>query len=376
MKKIFYKFLRIFLSGVIVLFFTPINLQATRLKDMANFAGVRNNQLVGYGLVVGLNGSGDSTGSDVLKKTLGGALAKMGVGIDPSKLQVKNVAAVMVTASLPPFSKNGSTIDVVVSSVGDAKSLQGGTLLMTPLRAANQEVYAVAQGPLSVGGFSVESEDGTSSVSKNHTTVGKIPNGAIVEKEVDFGLDGKTELRLALNKPDFTTAIRVSSSINKFLNSKLAVPVDSGSIQITVPKRYLGKVVSLIANIEALDVQPDANARVVINERTGTVVMGEKVRISTVAVAHGNLSIQIEQKYETSQPQSLSLGQTVTNPDTDIYIDEASEKDRKLVLVPEGISIGEVIRALNAIGVSPRDLISILQAIKEAGALQGELVLI
>lgn len=346
---------------------------ASRLKDVSNFVGVRNNQLIGYGLVVGLDGSGDSTSSDVMKRSLGEALSKMGVGADPTRFQVKNVASVMVTAVLPPFAKNGSAIDILVSSIGDAKSLKGGTLLMTPLHGANQEVYAVGQGPVSVGGFEAEGAGGTS-VQKNHQTVGKISNGAIVEKEVDFGLAGRTELELALNQPDFTTAVRVADTINERVGSKVANAPDSGSVKIRIPKGYSNKIATLIAELEILEIQPDVAARVVVNERTGTVVMGEHVRVSTVAVAHGNLSIQIDQTYQVSQPNALSKGETVVTPETDITVGE--EKDRKLVLVPEGVTIGDVVRALNAIGVTPRDLISVLQAIKAAGALQGELVLI
>lgn len=351
----------------------PLSSHATRLKDIANFKGVRSNQLIGYGLVVGLDASGDSAGSDVMKRSLAEALAKMGIGADPSKFQVKNVATVMVTATLPAFSKIGSQIDVIVSSIGDAKSLQGGTLLMTPLRAANQEVYAVAQGPVSTGGYVAEAAGG-SSVKQNHQTVAKITNGAIVEKEVDFGLAGAKTLDLSLNEPDFTTAVRIADKINKYMEEKVAAAADSGSVKINVPKKFGSRLVNLIAKLETLEIRPDVTARVVLNERTGTVVMGENVRVSTVAVSHGNLSIQIDQSYEVSQPNPLSEGQTVIVPETEFFVDD--QKSRKLVLVPEGINIGEIIRALNAIGVTPRDLISVLQAIKAAGALQGELVLI
>lgn len=350
------------------------NAYASRLKDISNFRGVRSNQLIGYGLVVGLDGSGDSQNSEVMRRSLAEALAKMGIGADPDKVQVKNVAAVMVTSSLPPFSKMGSTIDVVISSVGDASSLQGGTLLMTPLRGANQEVYAVAQGPISVGGFEVSIEGQASSAKKNHPTVAKIANGAIVEKEVDFGLEGKSILQLALNEPDFTTAVRVSEKIDEFLEGNFSSPMDSGSVEVRVPSNYRSKVIQLIANLEVLEIQPDVAARVVLNERTGTVVMGENVRVSTVAISHGNLSIQIDQKFDVSQPTPFSEGKTVAVPTNEFFV--AEDQNRNLVLVQEGVNIGEVIRALNAIGVTPRDLISVLQAIKAAGALQGDLVLI
>lgn len=348
--------------------------EASRLKDIANFKGVRANQLIGYGLVVGLDGTGDSTSSDVMKRSLAEALSKMGIGADPDRFQVKNVASVMVTATLPPFSKVGSTIDVVVSSIGDAKSLQGGTLLMTPLRAGNQEIYVVAQGPVSTGGFQAEAPSGGSSVKTNHQTVAKITNGGMVEKEVEFGLGSSQKLFLSLNEPDFTTSVRVAQRVNAFLGGAFASPEDSGSVVIQVPKDYRQKVINLIANLEVLEIKPDTAARVVLNERTGTVVMGENVRVSTVAVSHGSLSIQIDQSFEVSQPNPFTSGNTVLLPETEFFVDQ--EKDNKLVLVPEGVSIGEVVRALNAIGVTPRDLISVLQAIKAAGALHGDILLI
>ncbi len=367
-------FLKRQLMMLLVLLLVPSLGLASRLKDISNFKGVRANQLIGYGLVVGLDGTGDSASSDVMKRSLGEALAKMGVGADTSRFQVKNVASVMVTANLPPFAKSGSTIDVLVSSIGDAKSLQGGTLLMTPIKAANQQVYAVAQGPISVGGYQAEAPSGGSTIQKNHQTVAKISNGGIVEQEVDFGLEGKHDLQISLNEPDFTTAVRMADKINDFLGSKYASATDPGSVNVQVPDKYAQRVTNLIANLEVLEVQPDVAARVVLNERTGTIVMGENVRISTVAVSHGSLSIQIDQSYEVSQPNPLSKGETTVIPETDFQVEE--DKDRKLVLVPEGVNIGEVVRALNAIGITPRDLISVLQAIKATGALQGELIII
>jgi len=367
--------MRILRTTILLLIFIYSNsASAARIKDMSGFKGVRSNQLIGYGLVVGLDGTGDSTNSEVMKRSLGEALSKMGIGADPSKFQIKNVASVMVTASLPPFAKTGSKIDVLVSSIGDAKSLQGGTLLMTPLRAANQEIYSVAQGPVSTGGFSAEAPAGGSQVKTNHQTVAKVSNGGIVEKEVDFGLDDLKTLELSLNEPDFTTASRVAATVNDFLKGKFASAEDSGSVTIKVPGSYSHKIVNMIANIESLEIQPDVAARVVLNERTGTVVMGENVRVSTVAVSHGSLSINIDQTYEASQPNALSKGDTVVLPETEFTVDDG--KERKLVLVQKGMNIGEVVKALNAIGVTPRDLITVLQSIKAAGALQGELILI
>ena len=297
-------------------------------------------------------------------------LSKMGIGIDPKNLKVKNVAGVMVTASLPPFAKVGSKINILVSSAGDATSLRGGTLLMTSLKAANQEVYAVAQGPITVGGYK-EVSAGTEA-KEGHPTVGKIINGAIVENEVDFGLSNLHKLELALNQPDFTTATRLMNRINSFLKGKYAKAVDSGSVTIKIPAKYKRSIVALTARLESLEIRPDITARVIINERTGTVVMGERVRISTVAIAQGNLNVQISQEFLVSQPEPFSDGETVVTSHSTIAVEEDGPK--QLMLVPEGVDIGDVIKALNAIGVSAKDLISILQAIDEAGALQGELV--
>ncbi len=343
---------------------------AARVKDIANFRGVRSNQLIGYGLVVGLDGSGDSTSSDVMRRSLGEMLSKMGVGIDPKNIKSKNVAGVMVTANLPPFSKAGSRINVLISSIGDATSLRGGTLIMTPLKAANQDVYAVAQGPVTVGGYAETA--GAEQQKQGHPTVGKILNGAIVEREVEFGFEKMDRLELALNEPDFTTATRLRDRINQFLEGKYAKTTDSGSVRIKVPRRYRKNIVSLTAQVEALEIKPDIKARVIVNERTGTIVMGENVRVSTVAVAQGNLSVTISQDYTVSQPNGFSLGETMTVPDTSLLVEE--EDPKKLMIVPEGVNIGDVVRALNAIGVSAKDLISILQAIDEAGALHGELI--
>lgn len=344
---------------------------AVRIKDIANFKGVRSNQLIGYGLVVGLDGTGDSSGSDVMRRSLGEVLSKMGVGIDPKLLKVKNVAGVMVTANLPPFAKSGSKIDVLVSSAGDASSLRGGTLLMTPLKAANQEVYAVAQGPIAVGGFSEEAAG--AAVKTGHPTVGKIMNGGIVELEVNYGLEGLDKLELSLNEPDFTTATRVKNKINSFLEGDFADAIDSGSVVINIPPKYKQSIVPMTAQVEALEITPDVAARVIINERTGTVVMGENVRVATIAVAQGNLSVKISQDFTVSQPSPLSGGETVVVPHTTLMVDD--EGPKKLMIVPEGVGIGDVVKALNAIGVTAKDLITILQAIDEAGALHGELIL-
>lgn len=343
---------------------------AARVKDLASFKGVRSNQLIGYGLVVGLNGTGDTSSSEFMQKSLGEALSRMGISANHKNFKVKNVAAVMVTAKLPPFSRKGSKIDVIISSIGDAKSLQGGTLLMTPLKAANQEIYAVAQGPISIGGFSVESNDNT--IQQNHPTVGRIANGAYVEREVELKLANMTKLNLSIHNPDFTTALRMATKINSLLKGKHAKAVDSGSVEIEIPRKFRRKIVQLIARVESVEVQPDTQARVVLNERTGTVVMGENVKISTVAVAHGNLTIQVTTEQQVSQPNMFSTGQTRVVPKTSILADTGDEGRIGIV---EGVSIGELVRALNELGVAPRDLIAILQAIKTAGALQAEIII-
>jgi flagellar P-ring protein precursor FlgI len=344
---------------------------AARLKDIASLRGVRVNQLIGYGLVVGLDGTGDDDKTEFTFQSLASMLKKMGIVVDVEEIDIDNVAGVMVTATLPPFTKAGTRIDVVVSSMGNATSLQGGTLLLTPLKAPNGEIYAVAQGPISVGGFNFGGAAG--GVQKNHPTVGQIPGGAIIEREVALDWDEKRTLAIALRKPDFTTVLRVTEAINNHLGMDLARAADAGTVQIEISEGFDGRVVELVSEIEAIEVTPDTIARVVLNERTGTVVMGEQVRISTIAVSHGNLSIVIREEAEVSQPLPFSDGETVVVPETELGVRESKSK---LIVVPRGVSIGEVVRGLNAIGVSPRDLIAIFQAIKAAGALQAELEVI
>jgi len=381
----------------LILFFTASSAEAVRLKEISSFKGVRNNPLIGYGLVVGLNGTGDSSNADFTIRSIINMLERMGIHIDRERInqiKPKNVAAVTVTATLPPFSKVGTRIDVLLSSIGDAKSLQGGTLLLTPLFGADRQVYALAQGPILVGGFAVTGASGTGS-QKNHPTVGTIPKGAIVEREVPVLVNEKKELILQLHSPDFTTAEKIKELINQTVKENVARCIDPGSLLIVVPEAFQNRVTEWIASIERLELNPDNVARVVINERTGTVVMGEHVRISTVAIAHGGLSIQVKEGFSVSQPPPFSPppprggsttvippgegtivapgGSTVVTPETSIT---AKEEGGALVLVQGGVNLGELIKALNAIGVTPRDLISILQAIKAAGALQAELEII
>jgi flagellar P-ring protein precursor FlgI len=344
-----------------------------RIKDIADIKGVRQNQLVGYGLVVGLNGTGDSDDAIFTIQSFASMLERMGVTVRPQDIEVDNVAAVMVTTDLPAFARSGSRIDVLVSSIGDAGNLQGGTLLFTPLKGADGQVYAIAQGPVSTGGFSAGSDSG-SGVQKNHPTAGRVVNGAIIEKEIASNFNSKQSLTLNLHRADFTTASRVAQAINIAFYDQIARTHDAGTIEVQVPEKYQGNTVALVTIIERLGVTPDTVSRVVINERTGTIIMGENVRISTVAIAHGNLSIEIKEDKNVSQPLPFSRGgQTIVTPESQVLVQEGNNP---IFLVESGVSIGEVVKALNALGVSPRDLISIFQALKAAGALQAELEII
>ncbi len=358
-----------FITIVVVFSATPA--QSARLKDVAFFEGVRSNQLLGYGLIVGLDGTGDKKGAVYTNQSVANMLNKLGMKIKPEDLSLKNTAAVVVTAELPPFSKKGSRLDVLVSSIGDAKSLQGGTLLVTPLKGPDGQVYAVAQGPVSMGGF-VAGIGGTS-VSKNHQTVAKVPGGAFVEKEVLFTLEGRRELFLTLRHPDFTTARRAAGKINSSFGGQMAIARDSGSVSIIVPAEYRDNIVVFISKVERLVVVEDTVSRVVVNERTGTVVIGKNVMISTVAVSHGDITVQIKADIEVSQPGAFSEGDTVVAVSEDI---EVFEKPASLVLLEQTVTLGEVVTALNEVGVTPRDLVAILQALKSAGAMQAELLII
>ena len=347
--------------------------QAVRLKDIATFEGVRPNQIIGYGLVVGLNGTGDKTGTKFTTQSLVNMLKRMGINVPPDQVRVKNVAAVMVTTDLPPFVKPGSKIDVLVSSTGDAGSLQGGTLLATPLYGVDQKIYAMAQGPVSIGGFAVAGM--AAGIQKNHPTVGRIVQGATVEREVPIRWADKTEMTIKLNRPDFTTAMRTAEIINKQMPLAEAKPLDASTIQFNVPEEMQDNLAVLVATLENIQVQPDAVAKIIIDERTGTVVIGENVRISPVAVAHGSLSIQVRETPQVSQPPPLAGpgARTVVVPETQVQVQEES---RQLLLVSPGPTISDLVKALNAIGVTPRDLIMIFQAIKAAGALHAELEII
>jgi flagellar P-ring protein precursor FlgI len=342
-----------------------------RIKDIVDFEGVRENLLVGYGLVVGLNGTGDTLASAVFtKESLIGMLERLGVNARDGRLKTNNVAAVMVTATLPAFARQGTRIDVGVSALGDSTNLLGGTLLVTPLLGADGEVYAVAQGNLQVGGFTAQGD--AQSVTKGVPTSARIPNGAIVEREIPFELASMKQIRLALRNPDFTTARRISRAVNAFIGESSARVTDPGTVELKVPNAYRNEVVELLTDVEQLRVEPDQIAKVVIDEQAGVIVMGENVRISTVAIAKGNLTIRITETPQVSQPQPFSnTGDTVVVPRTDIQVNE--DQDKKLGVLDKGVTLQELVNGINALGIGPRDMITILQAIKAAGALQAEI---
>ncbi|MES2729286.1 MAG: flagellar basal body P-ring protein FlgI [Pseudomonadota bacterium] len=343
----------------------------TRIKDIVDFEGVRDNQLIGYGLVVGLNGTGDSlNNAPFTRQSLIGMLERMGVSVRGENLNTGNSAAVIVTATLPAFTNQGSKIDVTVSTLGDAESLQGGTLLVTPLMGADAEVYAVAQGTIAIGGFTATGAG--QQVTQGTTTGGRIAGGAIVEKELNFKLEDLAELRLGLRNPDLTTARRIAQAINGFAGTALAYPENGTSVKIRRPESYPGSMVDLLTDIEQLPIQPDQMARVIIDEKSGTIVMGADVRISTVAIAQGNLTIKITETPQVSQPNPFAeQGTTVVVPRSDIEVNQGA--DTKLSVLESGVSLQELVTGLNKLGVGPRDIITILQAIKAAGALQAEI---
>jgi len=365
----------LFTSSILILFVFCSACLGARIKDIAELRGVRNNQLIGYGLVTGLAGTGDDLKKVLFtRQALYNMLVRQGITVNPEefdRIKVKNVAAVMVTAALPPFGKPGSTIDVQVASIGDATSLAGGNLLMTPLKGPDGKVYAVSQGPLTIGAFSFGGK--AAKAQKNHPTVGRITSGAIIERKSPgtFAADGT--LAYSLRSADFTTANNMSNKINEKYGSGTAFPMDSTTVKVIIPELHLENKVQFVASIEGMRIDTDSNAKVVVNERTGTIVMGQNVRLSTVAVSHGNLSLIIKESVDVTQPNPLALGQTVATPNTQIDI---IEDDGELMVVQEGVSIGEVASALNAIGATPRDLIAIFQAIKVAGAMHGELIVL
>ncbi len=340
----------------------------SRLKEVARLQGVRGNQLMGYGVVVGLDGTGDKDQTRFTQQSLANLLGRQGITVNPTQIKVKNVAAVMVTAELPPFAKPGTRIDVTVSSTGDAKSLAGGTLLMTPIQGPDGATYVVAQGALLVGGFSAGG--GGASVTKNHPTVGRIPEGGLVERAVAGDFNARPTLRYSLLEEDFTTAVRVVHAINEELGERAAKAEDSRTVEVKIPKDYEGRAVELVARLENLGVQLQPKARVVVNEKTGTIILGSEVKLGAVSIVQGGLSIQVTSTPLVSQPKPFSQGKTVVAEKKEVT---ATEEKGKNVNVEPGTSVGKLAETLNAMGVSPRDMVAILQAIKDAGALQAEL---
>ncbi len=355
-----------------VMAFAP-SAHAARIKDVVAFEGVRDNMLMGYGLVVGLNGTGDKLQNNAFtEQSLIGFLERQGVNTRGLQLKSKNVAAVTVTAKLPAFARAGSNIDITISAMGDAKSLMGGTLLATPLQGPDGNVYAVAQGPVTVGGFSASGESG-SNITKGVPTNGFIANGAIVEREIDFRLNDLASLKLSLRNPDVTTASNVSRVINQQVGPGVSTVEDPGTVVVTIPSAYQGDVIALLADIETLNVETDQPARIVVDEATGTIVMGENVRISTVAVAQGNLIVKVEESPQVSQPNPFAPegAETAVVPRTDVTVSE--EAGNQIAVIEEGATLKDLVGGLNALGVGPRDLITILQTIKAAGALQADI---
>ncbi len=360
--------------GAALLLIAPLAFPAaaqTRIKDLVSVEGVRGNQLLGYGLVVGLDGTGDRLqNSPFTQQSLEGMLERLGVNITGLNVKTRNLAAVMVTAELPPFPRQGARLDVSISTLGDAKSLAGGNLIATPLMGADGKVYAVAQGSVAIGGYVASGE--ATSVTKGIPTAGRIPNGAIIEREVEFSLDELQSVRLALRNPDFVTANRIAAAVNQTLGVTAARATDPTTVELAVPPAYRGNVAGLVTRIETVTVRPDQVARVVVDERTGTIVMGDAVRISTVAVAQGNLTVRVEETPQVSQPNAFATqGQTVVVPRTQVTVDEA--RGNRLAIIEGSVSLRELVDGLNRLGAAPRDIIVILQAIKAAGALHAEL---
>jgi flagellar P-ring protein precursor FlgI len=367
----------LFVLVVLVLAAAPVAAQdapavgVARLKDVASVQGPAPTPLVGYGLVVGLTKTGDKKQTIFSAQTLTNMLERFGLAVSPADIIIENVAAVMVTAQLGPYTGAGAQIDVTASSIGDARSLQGGTLLPTPLRAPDGTVVALAQGPLSLGGFGAGS--GGNSVQVNHLTVGRVPNGAVVQVARPSPVLGSDTVRLALHEADFVSAERIAHAIDGELGDGTARVIDAGSVAVRVPDQYKGSLPDLIARLEPLPVVMDAAARVVINERTGTVVMGGDVRLGPAAVAHGSLSVKISTQFDVSQPAPFSGGQTTVTPQTDV---DVSESKAQLVTLDAGATLSDVVRALNTLGATPRDIIAVMQALKAAGALRAEIVIL
>ncbi|MEQ8446276.1 MAG: flagellar basal body P-ring protein FlgI [Pelagibacterium sp.] len=370
---LFRRTLAIALTAALALTGTSPALAApARIKDIVEIEGIRDNQLIGYGLVVGLNGTGDSlNNSPFTRQSLIAMLERMGVNTRGETLRTANVAAVMVTANLPPFSTQGSRIDVSVAAMGDASSLQGGTLLVTPLLGADGEAYAIAQGPVLINGFSAQGEAAT--VISGVPTTGMVSSGGLIEREINFALGAQHSVRLSLRNPDLTTSRRIALAINDLIGLPVAIPTDPANVRLSLPNNFNGNIVDLLTDIEQLVIQTDQAARIVINENSGIIVIGRDVRVSSVAIAHANLTISIAESPNVVQPEPFSLGETAVEPRTQINVNEDATQ---LAVVPESISLQQLVDGLNTLGISPRDLIAILQAIKASGALQAEIEVI
>ncbi len=364
---------RLLIKALIVLLscqFTSGIWAASRIKDLVDFEGIRENQLVGYGLVVGLNGTGDTLNNiPFTKQSLQAMLERLGVNTRSSTVRTANVAAVMVTGNLPPFATQGTRMDITISALGDAKSLQGGVLLVTSLYGADGEVYSVAQGPIAVGGFAAEGQ--AASLVRGVPTVGRIANGAIIEREMKYDLSKQRSLRLAIRNPDLTTARRIAITINNFTSVNLATVKDPSTVQLRLPDGYNDNIITLLTEIEQLRVEPDLSAKVVIDEHTGIIVMGKNVQVSTIAIAQGNLTVSITEEPQVEQPQPLTNAPPVILPRTVVNADDNNNK--KLAIVKNSVNLKNLVDGLNALGIGPRDMISILQAIKASGALQAEI---
>jgi flagellar P-ring protein precursor FlgI len=349
----------------------PTAAKADRLRDVCDVLGARDNQLVGYGVVTGLNGTGDDISAPFAAQSLRALLRRLGVQIDNRQLRLRNVAAVVVTATIPAFSRNGNRLDVTVSALGNGRSLRGGVLIQTPLHGADRRTYAVAQGPLVLGGFSASGSTGTS-ITENTTNTARIPGGALVEREIPTQIVEGGKLILSLRAPDFTVASRIVETINKSLGDGTAEAVDGGSIGVKIPEKHKGKTVALIAELGNLEVEPSTNARVVINERTGTVVAGGEVKLSPVAIAQGGITISVQEQQAVVQPNAFGQGQTQRVNQTEVTAQE--KVPPSMSYVAGATSLAELAQALSTFGVSPREMASILQALKTAGALRAEVI--
>lgn len=359
------------LSGLMAIGLSLPSHGASRIKDLVSIEGVRENQLVGYGLVVGLNGTGDSLrNAPFTEQSIVSMLERLGVNTRGSELKSENTAAVMVTANLPAFARKGTKMDITVSSLGDAENLRGGTLIVTPLLGADGEVYAVAQGSLQISGFSAGG--GAESITQGVPTAGRIPNGAIIEKEIGYSMITKSSVKLSLINPDFTTARYIAQAINKKMGTKTAMPLDPSTVLLVKPENYSDNMVALVTDIEQLYAQTDQRAKVVVDERSGIIVIGNEVRVNEVAIAQGNLTIRVTETPQVSQPAPFAQGgETAIVPRTEIEVDDGANK--KFAMLKPGVNLQELVDGLNALGIGPRDMIAILQALKVAGALQAEI---